>query len=168
MADIAYLEAHADMTVAFLHMGAEYSVTPSEEARRTVEDVVAAGADLLICGHPHVLEPYERYTAQNGNEAVVYYSLGNFVSAQTELDRLLGGMAKVTIQKTTTDGQSVTAVTDFDLIPLVTHTATDTSYAVYKLEDYTDELAARNLLVPTSTQRLWDRFHEIVGDEKPS
>ena len=163
LADVAYLEEHADITVAFLHQGAEYSVKPSQEALRVVEKVVAAGADLLIDGHPHVLEPYERYTAENGNTAVVYHSLGNFVSAQTELDRLLGGMAKVTIQKTEFQGESKTEVTDFTLVPIVTHTAFDDSYAVYKLEDYTDELARKNVLVPTTTQRLWDRFYQIVG-----
>ena len=163
LADVAYLEEHADITVAFLHQGSEYSIRPSQESLRVVEKVVAAGADLLIDGHPHVLEPYERYTAENGNTAVVYHSLGNFVSAQTELDRLLGGMAKVTIQKTEFQGESTTEVTDFTLVPIVTHTARDDTYAVYKLEDYTDELARKNLLVPTTTQRLWDRFYQIVG-----
>ena len=84
-----------------------------------------------------------------------------------ELDRLLGGMASLTITKTTQpDGSSVTEVTDFTLIPLVTHTANDSSYAVYKLEDYTDELGARNVLVRMTTARLWKRFYEIVGEDK--
>ncbi len=165
LADIDYLEQNADITVAFLHMGDEYTIRPSAFSKSMVELVVSRGVDLCINGHPHVLEPYERYTAQNGNTAVVYYSLGNFVSAQTELDRLLGGMASLTITKTTQpDGTSVTEVTDFTMIPLVTHTANDATYAVYKLEDYTDELGARNVLVRMTTARLWKRYHEIVGD----
>lgn len=165
LADIDYLEENADITVAFLHMGDEYTIRPSAFSKSMVELVVSRGVDLCINGHPHVLEPYERYTAQNGNTAVVYYSLGNFVSAQTELDRLLGGMASLTITKTTQpDGTSVTEVTDFTMIPLVTHTANDATYAVYKLEDYTDELGARNVLVRMTTARLWKRYHEIVGD----
>ena len=166
LADIDYLEEHADITVAFLHMGDEYTIRPSAFSRSMVELVVSRGVDLCINGHPHVLEPYERYTAQNGNEAVVYYSLGNFISAQTELDRLLGGMASLTITKTTQpDGSSVTEVTDFTMIPLVTHTANDDSYAVYKLEDYTDALGARNVLVHLTTARLWKRYYEIVGED---
>ncbi len=165
LADIAYLEENADITVGFLHVGTEYSVVPTESSRQAVELCVAAGADLLINAHPHVLEPYERYTAQNGNQAVVYYSLGNFISAQTELDNLLGGMATVTIQKTVDETGTRTEVTDFDLIPLVTQTAYDDSYAVYKLEDYNDSLGARNVLCPLTTDRLWRRFYEIVGED---
>ncbi len=165
-ADIAYCEQNADITIAFLHMGTEYATKPSTTAIAMVEQVVAAGADLLICCHPHVVEPYEIYTADNGNQAVVYYSLGNFISAQDELDRLIGGMAQVTIQKTVIGEESITEITHYTMTPLVTHTARGTAYTTYKLEDYTDELAKANLLVHTSTEELLSRYQEIVGEEE--
>lgn len=165
LADIAYCEENADLTVCFLHMGTEYATTPSAAAKEQVLQCVQAGADLLICCHPHVLEPYETVTADNGNQAVVYYSLGNFISAQDQFDRLIGGMAQVTIRKTVSDGRTTVEITDYSMTPLVTHTATGTDYAVYKLDDYTDELAARNLLVHMTTQRIWQRYHEIVGED---
>ena len=74
-------------------------------------------------------------------------------------------MAQVTIRKTVSDGRTTVEITDYSMTPLVTHTATGTDYAVYKLDDYTDELAARNLLVHMTTQRIWQRYHEIVGED---
>ena len=164
LSDIAYLEEHADITVGFFHMGQEYATRPTPDALAVVELVVSHGVDVLLDCHPHVLQPYERYTAENGNRAVVFHSLGNFISAQTHLDNLLGGMAHVTIEKTVTGDQSVTEVTDFSMTPIVTQTAYDTPYAVYKLEDYNDWLGARNVLCPMTTAQLWKRYYEIVGD----
>ena len=161
--DIAYLEENADITVGFFHMGQEYATRPTQDALEIVELVVSHGVDLLLDCHPHVLQPYEVYTAQNGNEAVVYHSLGNFISAQTRLDSLIGGMAQVTIQKTGRGEDAVTQVVEFGMTPIVTHTAYDTSYAVYKLEDYTDALGARNVLCPMTTAQCWKRYYEIVG-----
>ena len=165
LSDIAYLEEHADITIAFLHMGTEYEIQPSPYSRDMVELAVANGVDVCINVHPHVVEPYEEYTAANGNKAVVYYSLGNFISSQTELDRLIGGMAKLTIQKHGTGDEAVTEVTSFELLPLVTHVAEGTEMTVYHLEDYTDALGAQNIRLPLTVSKLWDRWHEIVGDE---
>lgn len=165
LSDIAYLESHADITVAFLHMGQEYAIRPDQYAKDMVDLVVCHGVDLCIDAHPHVVQPCEEVTASNGNKALVYWSLGNFISAQDELDRLLGAMATVTIQKTVTGGKSVTEIIDHDMQPLVTHTAYDTTYAVYHLEDYNDWLGARNIFCRLTTEKLWARWHEIVGDE---
>jgi poly-gamma-glutamate capsule biosynthesis protein CapA/YwtB (metallophosphatase superfamily) len=39
-----------------------------------------AGADIILGHHPHVLQPIERYTAPDGRQTLVAYSLGNFIS----------------------------------------------------------------------------------------
>lgn len=162
--DIAYLEENADITVGFFHVGQEYSVVPTADAKQVVEMACEAGVDIMINCHPHVLQPYEIYTSANGNQALVYWSLGNFISAQKRLDSLIGGMATLTIQKTVDGDTSVTEVVDYDLIPLVTHTSHDKTYAVYKLEDYTDELGAVNMRYPMTTAQVWKRFYQIVGE----
>lgn len=166
LSDIEYLEENADITVAFLHMGIEYMVTPSAASKEMVELVVSHGVDLCINAHPHVVEPCVDYVAKNGNKAVVYYSLGNFISAQNRLDSLLGGMAKLTIQKTVQNGTSVTEVTEHELLPIVTHSAYGTAYSVYHLEDYNDTLGSQHIMHRMTTKELWNRWHEIVGDEE--
>ena len=46
------------------------------------------GVDIVIGTHPHVLEPVEQFTREDGHTMVVYYSLGNFVDSQDVLHPL--------------------------------------------------------------------------------
>ena len=93
---------------------------------------------MIICSHPHILKGYELIEKPDGKETLVYYSLGNFVSAQSSLENLLGGMADFTLKK---DGDEIT-IDSYTMVPLVMHYNEDyTECSVYKLEDYTDELA---------------------------
>ena len=163
MADIAYCEEHADITIGFWHMGIEYMTVPTPDAKAVVERTVAAGCDLLICCHPHVVQPYEMYTAENGNQALVYYSLGNFISAMDRVDTLLGGMAKVTLQKTVQGGKTKVEIVDYTMEPLVSHVNYGTNFTTYHLEDYSDYLGGYNALCPLTTNALWTRWYEIVG-----
>lgn len=162
--DIAYCEEHADITIGFWHMGVEYMTSPTPDALAWVEKTVAAGCDLLICCHPHVIQPYEMYTAKNGNTALVYYSLGNFISAMDQVDTLLGGMAKVTLQKTVYGGKSKVEIIDYTMEPLVSHVNYGTNFTTYHLEDYSDYLGAYNALCPLTTGALWNRWYAIVGE----
>lgn len=65
-----------------------------------------AGADIIIGTHPHVVEPVEWITAENGNESLCYYSLGNYVSTQKNALSMLEGMAWLTFH-VAEDGVSI-------------------------------------------------------------
>ena len=113
-----------------------------------------SGVNVVIGSHPHVLEPYELIQEEGGQQMLVYYSLGNFVSGQNEIDRILGGMASFTINKTVTeDGMTIT-LTDYELEPIVTHQEKQGIYTAYFLRDYTDSLASMHRLNP-SIAKLW-------------
>lgn len=55
--------------------------------------------DVVVGTHPHVVQPYERLQADNGHEMLVYYSLGNLVSAQEPEECKIGGMARFALVK---------------------------------------------------------------------
>lgn len=76
-----------------------------------------AGADIIIGTHPHVVEPVEWITAENGNESLCYYSLGNYVSTQKNALSMLEGMAWLTFH-VAEDGVSIERKTT-GVIPLV-------------------------------------------------
>lgn len=166
LSDVKSAEDIADMTVCFVHIGEEYVYEPTEYQKDYINDLIDAGADLVICAHPHVVEPFGEITTENGNKGIVYYSCGNFVSAQDEIDRLLGGLASVTITKTTEGDKTETVVSSYDFIPVVMH-YTEWSAAVYKLEDYTDDLAAMHLISYYDNDfcvaALWELWHYITG-----
>ena len=71
-----------DLIAVIMHWGWEYHLEPNAYQRRLTDTLIDMGADLVLGGHPHVLEPYEFVTTEAGNSGFVCYSLGNFVSGQ--------------------------------------------------------------------------------------
>ena len=48
-----------DFKVVYLHWGYEFELYPCPDVMRVGRDIIAAGADLLMGSHPHVLQPVE-------------------------------------------------------------------------------------------------------------
>lgn len=137
--DIKRAREEADFVIVFPHWGTEYVFTATKMQRRWTRLFSELGVDLVVGTHPHVIEPVEWIKRDDGHKMLVYYSLGNYVSAQAEYPRMLGGMAEVTIEKR--EGQRA-HIKDASFTPLATHyTKSYEGYGVYKLSEYTDELA---------------------------
>ncbi|WP_409254037.1 CapA family protein [Bacillus sp. SCS-153A] len=92
-------ELGVDMVVLAAHWGNEYERFPNETQQSLARELTNAGVDLIIGHHPHVLQPIEKLTTDDGREAVVIYSLGNFLSGQEGDLKNIGGIANVTVQK---------------------------------------------------------------------
>ena len=157
----------SDCIVFVAHWGNEDEPMPSEYEKQWATFLMQQGVDVVIGGHPHVLQPYGRMTDDQGHDMVIFYSLGNFVSAQQQLAELLGGMGCFTIEKTVLDGETTVRVLDPDVKPLVMHYDTENrEYGVYMLEDYTNELAAKhsvrnyigNIFTVENLQRKYDEI----------
>ncbi len=88
-----------DAVVVFTHWGTEYSHTPDQSQKDYAKKYVEAGAVAVIGSHPHVLQPWEKYVASDGHEALILYSLGNFVAGQAGLDRKVGPVAYLGLAK---------------------------------------------------------------------
>ena len=103
-----------------------------------------AGADLIIGTHPHVVQPMEWVESENGNRALCYYSIGNYVSTQKNGISMLEAMAWVTF-RVKEDGVEILR-TNTGVLPLVCQYTSGPVRleGVYLLEDYTQEQAARH------------------------
>ena len=64
------------------HWGMEYMEQPQPQERALGRALLDAGATAVLGSHPHVPQPWETYTTQEGREGLIMYSLGNFVSGQ--------------------------------------------------------------------------------------
>jgi len=118
--DIKRADEIADIVIVCPHWGIEYQTKENAYQDRVAREMIDAGADVIIGTHPHVVQPVEWITTDNGNTGICYYSLGNFVSNQYDSITLLEGMAWVTIEKTTTEtfdrfGSEIT--TEIKLVP---------------------------------------------------
>ena len=73
-----------DYVMVYVHWGVEKATTPEQYERDLATKYVAAGADLVIGSHPHVLQGMEFIDG-----APVYYSLGNFIFHSTTTSTML-------------------------------------------------------------------------------
>ena len=171
--DIAKAKEVSDMVMVFLHVGDEYVYEPSEYSKQWVEFLLEQGVDIAINAHPHVIEPYTMLTREDGHEMLVYYSVGNFISTQDRIPRLLGGMAKITVQMRIHEEGKEFSIVDYTMEPLVAHWNYGTmEFGVYMLEDYTNELAAKHGIRKVvsdelSVEVLWDLFDKVTNMTVP-
>ncbi len=93
----------ADLVTVALHFGTEYQRQPDAKQKQLVQNLVDAGADIILGSHPHVVQPYEIFekTEEWGkvNKAVAIYSMGNFISNQRGNYKDLGVIFSVKIRK---------------------------------------------------------------------
>lgn len=81
-AQVRELTASVDAVLVLVHWGNEYQATPTAEDRALARALVDAGALAVIGTHPHVLQPVEWLSRDDGTRALVAWSLGNLVSNQ--------------------------------------------------------------------------------------
>lgn len=90
----------AELIAACIHWGDEYHLLPNSSQKRLADRLAALGVDMVIGGHPHVIQPMElRVDSVTGKRCFVVYSLGNFISAMRTTDTRGGALARVTLSR---------------------------------------------------------------------
>lgn len=152
-ADIERVRDKVDVVMVAMHWGAEYTHTPVQEEKTIAKYLASLGVDIVIGTHPHVIQPIDFI-----DNTMVIYSLGNFISSQIGIERLVGLMASVTIKKTVTDG-NVTITLEEPAAQLVyTRKAGITYGAGFKLYPFSK---LDDTILP-GYQRYYDQFMNIA------
>ena len=167
--DIAEAETMADVVIVCPHWGTEYTTKPSSYQQKFAKQMTQAGADIIIGTHPHVVQPVEWIEAENGNRALCYYSLGNYVSTQKQALCMLEAMAWITF---TVKGDVVEVKEEATgVLPLVCHYSAMPVRMdrVYLLQDYSEELAAAHGIkayggVDLKLEELQGWSQEVFGE----
>lgn len=92
--DIQKIRDRVDFLIISMHWGIEYAFEPSPEQRKLAKMLADLGADLIIGTHPHVVQPIEWV-----GDTLVYYSLGNLISAQKGTNKRIGLLGGVHVSK---------------------------------------------------------------------
>ncbi len=138
--DMEALSAVSDIQMVAMHWGNEYSTSVSDEQKDLVEYMNELGVEVIIGTHPHVIESAEIYHGSS-QDTLVYYSLGNYTSAQDEAPRMVGGMATFTVNYD--PNTKVTSFTDTKFIPTVTwFDGGFNDWKTYTIMDYNNDLYA--------------------------
>ncbi len=139
---------NADIVVVSCHWGYEETNNTIPEQHQIAEKLNEFGVDAIIGTHPHVIQPVEWIeNTETGHKTIVCYSLGNFISAQSSANTMLGALFQFDIVKTYTDTDDnyIVEIKEPKIVPTVTHY--DNNYSNirnYLLKDYTDELADKH------------------------
>lgn len=169
LTDIQKAKELADIVIVCPHWGTEYVTKPSSYEQEFALQMTEAGADLIIGTHPHVVQPVEWISAKNGNRALCFYSLGNYVSTQKGGISMLEALAWVTFH-VDEDGASILE-DKTGVIPLVCHYTSSPVRIknIYLLEDYTADLASSHGIhsyggVNLTLEDLTGWSEEILGN----
>ncbi len=83
--EVSALQKKVDVVIVMMHWGKEFTYTPSDEQIEMAHLLNKAGADIIIGNHSHSIEPIGWIGTDH--VSLVYYSLGNFVSADNNITR---------------------------------------------------------------------------------
>ena len=102
----------ADTVVVYVHWGVELRGCPTAVQRKLARQLVAAGADVIVGSHAHVL-----LGAGRMGSSLVDYGLGNFAFYATSEETTRSGVLFVTVTGHHVDGYSWTPARISDGVP---------------------------------------------------
>ncbi|MEZ7170347.1 CapA family protein [Sporosarcina sp. OR05] len=92
--DIQGIKDEVDVVIVSVHWGEEYSLQPSATQEELAHWFAEQGVDIVFGHHPHVLQPFTQI-----ENTKIFYSLGNFYSAQQFDSTFVGGIGKVQVAR---------------------------------------------------------------------
>ena len=93
-------ENGAEIVVVALHWGIEYVLLENNVQRDLADYLVDCGVDMIIGGHPHVIQPLKVvHNEKEDKDVLVVYSLGNFISNMKTADTRGGAMVWTTLRR---------------------------------------------------------------------
>lgn len=112
--DLKDAREEADFVIVFVHWGTEGATEPDDFQKEWTNVFLESKVDVVVGSHPHAVQPFEMLQGKDGHQMLVYYSLGNFVSAQPEKSCEKGAAAVFTA----VPGADGYEITTYDLEPL--------------------------------------------------
>ncbi|MBR2043617.1 MAG: CapA family protein [Clostridia bacterium] len=162
----------AEAIVFYMHWGNEYQIRQNRWQEQIAQKLCDLGVDVIVGGHPHVIQPIDLLTSADGtHKTVCLYSMGNAVSNQ-RLNQLYedcptghtedGMLFYYTFDKYS-DGKVV--LSGVDIIPAWVDKTGYGSNAEYVLYALPDENAFYNQGLSASTgKKSFERTKKIVAE----
>ncbi|PLR95259.1 CapA family protein [Bacillus sp. T33-2] len=133
--EITRARQEADVIVMSIHWGNEYQRQPNDYQRELAHFLVDQGVDVIFGHHPHVLQPIEWMETVDGRQALVVFSLGNFLSGQVRDYKDIGGMASVEITKHIGPNGNRITLSNPQFMPTYVASHRQRNYQVVPLQD---------------------------------
>ncbi|WP_235847642.1 CapA family protein [Paenibacillus tuaregi] len=144
--DVEKAKKLSDIIVVSMHWGTEYEPVPNSAQRKLAEQLSDMGVRIIIGSHPHVLQPPAWVQGKNGTKTYVMYSLGNFLSAQEKIDRLIGGIGAIEVVKTVIGSKVAITLKNPSFIPTYNYYSNHRNFKI----------------IPLSSSKSRDRFKKAL------
>jgi poly-gamma-glutamate capsule biosynthesis protein CapA/YwtB (metallophosphatase superfamily) len=140
--NIAIAKKISDVIIVSMHFGNEYQVYPNKYQKDLANFLANEGVDIIIGHHPHVLQPLQWIERKDGKRTFVAYSLGNFISAQIGINRQIGGIVQLKVQKKVVGKNVDITLSSPAFIPTYTHRPNFKNFKIIPLEHVTNKQLA--------------------------
>ncbi|MBM6800520.1 CapA family protein, partial [Coprobacillus cateniformis] len=171
--DVENAKEISDFVVVSCHWGNEYDTEPDAFQKKYAKLFADLGVDVILGTHSHTLQPVEWVEGKDGHKTLVAYSLGNFVSGMMEEETQLEGMISFDLKKE----DNRCSIENVVLTPLVNHYeitnlkdayGTRQNFTVYRLKDYTEELAKKHGLngyegIQISIEKMKEKVNKRIS-----
>ena len=166
---IRELSEQTDCVIVSMHWGEEDTHEIQDSVKDLAQKLINWGADVVIGTGSHTLQSMEYLTRPDGTKGFVFYSLGNFISGQTDNFNMVGGLGEFHICR---DNYGNITIEDVGLTPLITHYETDiTNVRTFPYDAYKDRMIETHYLPHTSggsyKRWSWEVIDTIVEENVP-
>ena len=159
--DIDALRDKVDVLIVAMHWGVEYTHTPTAYEKDMAKFLADNKVDIVIGTHPHVIQPVEWI-----NDTIVFYSLGNFISAQYQNQGtcsyykcMVGLMSSLNITKTDDNGNITIKIDNIENELVYTYY---TGWRYFKIIPFSNEAIKDHL---PGYANVYDTYAKIIASD---
>ena len=159
--DILNIRNKVDVLIVAMHWGVEYTHIPTEYEEDMAKYLSDNGVDIIIGTHPHVIQPVKWI-----NNTLVFYSLGNFISAQyqnqstcTNYKCMVGLMSSLEITKTVYQGETTIKIDNIENELIYTYY---TNWSRFEVIPFSSEEIKSHL---KNYQNVYNTYAKIINSD---
>lgn len=147
-------KAGAEFIVVTIHWGIEYVLLENSNQRALADFLIDQGVDMIIGGHPHVVQPMRVVrNEKEGKDVLVVYSLGNFISNMKTGDTRGGALVRARVERDE-EGKPRLVAADYDTLFSAKPTGRGSNFRVYP--------SRLSHLIPAAQQGHWRLFNDAA------
>lgn len=158
-------ELDVDLICANMHWGVEYQTAPNSEQKELADFLFENGVDIIFGSHPHVLQPMEKktITLEDGSskDVFVIYSLGNFISNQSDINTQDTVILNLQITKSGKDGKI--SIDSVDYIPVYCYNKGSGVKNRYELIDLKQSISSYEAGTTALSETLYSTFKKALN-----
>ena len=144
-----------DLICVSMHWGIEYQTKQNSEQEKLANLLFENGVDVILGSHPHVLQPMEKKTITladgSSKDCFVIYSLGNFMSGQTQTNTRNSVILNMDFTKSGETGK--TTIDSVSYVPIYMYKSNSKVTQKYRVLDIEKTIANYESRIDTSINK---------------